>query len=149
MNNEKIEEILQRVSTRFNSGYNCAESVYVAGGEVIDKEAAPSVMTGFGGGLARHNSVCGAVTGAVAAIGLHCGRTDGADRETKDKVYALVSQFIAQFRDEFGSLTCTELCGCDLSTPEGVQTFVGNDTHRQVCTRFVTGAVQIIADMLD
>lgn len=143
-----IDAIRDRAAGRFNSGFNCAESVYMAGAELMGKSAAPSVMTGFGGGIARHDSVCGALVGGIAVIGLACGRTEGADRETKERAYEMAGRFFERFREELGSELCTRLCGYDFSTPEGVDGFVRNDVHSQICTQFVLKAVDLLAEVM-
>jgi C_GCAxxG_C_C family probable redox protein len=148
MTSESLQIILDRTEERFNSGYNCAESVFMAGAEMMGKDGPPSVMTGFGGGIARQASLCGALTGGIAAIGLACGRVERSDNEAKAKVYGLVSELFGRFRDEFGSELCPQVCGYDLSTPEGLQGFVQNDTHRKVCSRFVLWTVEILGELL-
>ena len=148
MGSVDVEAIKDRAVERFNSGYNCAEAVFMAGGEIVGKEASPSAMTGFGGGIARQGSVCGALTGAIAAIGLAAGRTEGSDLETKQQVYRSAGELFRRFREEFGSEHCTYLCGCDLSTQDGRDRFVREDVHHRVCVRFVSGTVELLAGIL-
>lgn len=145
---DRLDVIRDRASQRFNSGYNCAESVFLAGVEMLGKDVDCSVMTGFGGGMARLGGPCGALTGAAAAIGLACGRTIGSDAEAKQRAYQMVGMLFDAFRLEFGSEFCTELCGYDLSTPEGVKHFTENDTHRKVCTTFVLRAVELLSEVI-
>ena len=62
----------------YNGGLNCAESTLrcLIENEVIDAPIeAVRMMTGFGGGMQR-GSTCGAVIGAVAALGWVTGRTE-------------------------------------------------------------------------
>ena len=58
----------------FNQGLNCAQSVFCVfaqeGG--LSREKALLVASCFGGGM-RCGEVCGAVTGALMAIGLNFG----------------------------------------------------------------------------
>lgn len=57
----------------FNSGLNCAQSVFTAYAEEfnIDPELAISISCGFGGGMGRLQETCGAVTGAFMVLGMH------------------------------------------------------------------------------
>ena len=62
----------------FNSGLNCAESVLLTlSGRLAGKNSVsiiPRIATGFGGGVGRNGDICGALSGAVIAIGLALGR---------------------------------------------------------------------------
>lgn len=60
-------------------GYNCAETVLMAFVDEIGltEEQARRVGTNFGGGM-KSGSVCGAVTGAIAVLGM-LGITDPKD----------------------------------------------------------------------
>ena len=62
----------------YKGGLNCAETTLkcmIEDGVVDLPEEAVKMMSGFGGGMQR-GSICGAVTGAVAAIGSKTGRTE-------------------------------------------------------------------------
>jgi len=77
----------------------------------------PKLATGFGGGIARKGSVCGALVGSVMVIGMRFGRTIPGDKETAAKVYEKVRHFWDQFEKEFGSTVCYTLTGCNFDDP--------------------------------
>lgn len=81
------------------------------------------IATGFGAGMGRHGETCGALVGAVMALGLRYGREDGSDSEAKAKTYSKVDQLLCAFQKQFGTPTCRDLIGCDLRTPEGNERF--------------------------
>ena len=141
-------DIKQTAEERFRSGFNCAETTFMAGAEMLGKSVEPAVMTAFGAGMGRNGHMCGAITGAIAAIGVSCGRTDGKDKESKEKSYSMVSQFLSSFQSRYGNVGCSELCGYDLTTQDGIQSFVANDTHKSVCNGIVLGAIDILGDLL-
>jgi C_GCAxxG_C_C family probable redox protein len=89
----------------------------VAESKNIQSELIPKIASGFCGGIARTSGICGAVSGAVMAISIFCGR-DLPD-EPIDKAYVAVRKLIETFENKFGSTNCRELTGCDLSTEEG------------------------------
>ena len=65
-------------------GYNCAQTVLAACSELtgLDEKTALAISAGFGGGL-RSGEVCGAISGAVMAVGMDYLFTDGSDAESK------------------------------------------------------------------
>jgi C_GCAxxG_C_C family probable redox protein len=78
----------------------------------------PKLATGFGGGIGRKGSLCGAFTGSIMAIGMKVGRTDPKDKETVQKVYEKCQQFWNQFEKEFGINVCYNIIGAHLDNEE-------------------------------
>lgn len=139
-----------KAAETFNSGFNCAQSVLIQFCEEygLDSTTALKLATSFGGGMAHNAQTCGAVTGAIMAIGLKYGRTRVEDIEIKDKNYELVGKFMTEFKKSFGSLSCPELLGIDLSTPEGFAIQKEKGMTRQVCPKFVSGAARILEEII-
>lgn len=92
----------------YEQGYNCAESL-VYGANVawhlnLDENAC-HLMAGLGGGL-QVGDVCGALTGAVCALGCLIVKTKAHDcAELKPLTQAVVEQV----RQRLGSLRCEEI----------------------------------------
>lgn len=109
--------------------YNCCQSVLIPFCEVcgISEEAALRMGENFGSGM-RHGGTCGAVSGALMALGL-AGK--GAP-ETK--------LFIKQFREAFGRTTCDEL----LAQNDGAGV-----PRKQGCDGMVVWAVEEVERLLD
>lgn len=130
----------------FDSGYYCAESVLisVARERGISSPLIPAVATGFCGGLARTSGMCGALTGGVLALNMVYGRRE-PDRPVDDN-YTAVQSLVRDFRARFGSTTCTELLGCDLSTPEGLQEF-RDKRLRNRCRQFTAEAARMAGSL--
>ncbi len=128
--------------SRFLTGYNCAESVLMtmAEQEGIQSQLIPKMATPFGGGIAKHGSICGCVTGALMSIGLKFGRA--RHTEDREKTYSVSSSFLDAFEQKFGSLICYELIGCDFRTPEGQERWEQLKESR--CADFVKGTVEIL-----
>ena len=106
----------------FEEGYTCSQALLstysVKFG--LDREIALRIADGFGGGMGSMGETCGAVTGAFMVIGLKHGRTVVEDRDAHRKTNSLVNDFIRLFKHRNGSIVCRELLGCDISTPEGL-----------------------------
>jgi C_GCAxxG_C_C family probable redox protein len=118
----------------FDSGFNCAESVLLA--SVGKQKNVPRVATAFGGGMGRMGEVCGALTGALMAVGIKKGR-DEPETEKRDEVYRLVQTLFMDFHQKFGSILCRELTGCDLRTEEGKRKFSDEKIHYAKCHELV------------
>ena len=147
---KNMNKVIDRDLSYFRSGYNCAESVLLAIAKdalQINSDLIPKVATGFGGGISRQGYVCGAVSGAVMGFGLKYGRN--SPEELRAKTYNRVVEFSKQFQKRFGSIVCKELCGCDLSTIEGIRKFRDENVHQEKCSNFVSGAIEIFMGSID
>ncbi len=141
------ERTIQRSRALFDSGFYCAESVLMAVAEMrgVDSDLIPRIATGLCSGLARTGGLCGALSGAILALGLVAGR-DSAD-ESIEPVYRAVRQVIAQFEDAYGATTCGELTGCDLATDEGQRRF--RETRQcERCADYVGEAARFALEAL-
>ena len=130
----------------FDQSKNCAQAVAAAYAEDfgMDKATALSVAVGFGGGMGRAQEVCGAVSGAIMALGLRSNFKEEDGREKINAVYAQVHRFIEEFTKQKGTILCRDLLpGCDLSTEEGQKYFKENNL-REHCRGFVRLACEIL-----
>lgn len=97
----------------FKQGYNCAQAVFLAFGELtgMDETTAARLVSSFGGGMGRMREVCGAVSGALAVLGLVNGYSDPTDNAGKMRHYEDVREFAERFKTQTGSGTiiCREL----------------------------------------
>jgi C_GCAxxG_C_C family probable redox protein len=134
----------------FGCGFSCSQAVFSAYAEelALDKETALKISGAFGGGMAGMADTCGAVTGALMVIGLKYGKTKVDDDEAKKRTYALAGEFVARFKARHSSIVCRELLGCDISTPEGKQSFEDNKLKDARCRKFVREAAEILEEIL-
>lgn len=143
-----IEEEARRY---FNSGYNSAESVLLAlsmepmfRGRSLDL-LVPRVATGLGGGMARNGGACGALSGAVMAMGLALGRDDA--QASRDPCYPAVDRFLAEFQERFGSALCRDISRVDLKTEEGRRRY-RMMIHNEVCNPVVAWAARRTLELI-
>lgn len=131
------------------AGFNCSQAVFgaLAPGSGLEQETALKIAAAFGGGIARTGETCGAVTGALLAIGLKDGFS-APDPAAKERIYQLGRQFMARFNELHGSTRCRDLLGCDLSTPEGLAEARERGLFKNQCPLYVKDAVQIASEML-
>ena len=112
----------------------------------IENEIIPRIATCFAGGIGNTGAVCGAVAGAVMAIGLKKER--GNTMEEALRTLAVAQEFRRRFEAEMETINCRELTGADLSTPEGIEQFMGSDTPQKVCFPAVGAAYRLVVDLL-
>lgn len=112
---QQLEERVNRAVENFMAGYGCCQSVVAAFADLygLDDILAKKIAAGFGGGVGRMRMMCGAVSGIVMLVGLHCGQTEGSDREGKTACYKVVQELLAQSRKQNGSLICAEILGLE------------------------------------
>jgi C_GCAxxG_C_C family probable redox protein len=133
----------------FGEGFNCAQAALSPYAEAagMDASTALKIASPFGGGLGRTGGLCGAVSGALMALGALRG-TGSNDMADKGRDGELARDFMARFRRRNGSLICKDLLDCDIGTPEGWAEAQAKSFHTEVCPRFVGSAVEIVEEML-
>ena len=110
---QQLDERVARAVENFMAGYGCCQSVVAAFADLygLDDTLAKKIAAGFGGGVGRMRMMCGAVSGIVMLVGLHCGQTEGSDLEGKTACYKVVQELLEQSRQQNGSLICAEILG--------------------------------------
>jgi C_GCAxxG_C_C family probable redox protein len=123
----------------FRAGFNCSQSVFIpfARDSSLGEEAAARIASSFGAGMGRMQETCGAVTGALMALGLERGFEKADDQAGKDRALARTKEFIALFRAEFGTVLCKDLVDCDLNTDEGQKFHKDMNQRELICMRCV------------
>jgi C_GCAxxG_C_C family probable redox protein len=134
----------------FSQNYNCAQSVYAACATGVGMSEAQRLALGapFGGGVARQGEICGALTGALLALGEAEGGTMAADPVAgRNALYARAKQLIEAFREAHGAILCRELTGCSLDTEAGQRSFKERGLHQNLCTKLVAFAAEQVGKM--
>lgn len=107
-----VEERASQAEAYFRSGYNCAQSVYMAFSDLygMDPKMAGIISAPFGGGMGRLREVCGACTGMFLVAGL---QLPADEPSKKGDSYKMVQELAEEFKAENGSIICRELLGLD------------------------------------
>ena len=100
----------EKATALHGKGYNCAQSGLMSMGGVtgLNEATAASVACGFGGG-AGCRELCGALSGAIMAVGLKYGA------ENRPEVNAADREIVTAFRDKFGAVRCADLKAAKIS----------------------------------
>jgi C_GCAxxG_C_C family probable redox protein len=146
MGKAEIDETVKR----FGCDCNCAQTVLLTYGipEGVDEKTILRIATAFGSGVAEQGEVCGAVAGAIMAIGLKHGRTKRGDQEAAIKAYDLAGKFIEKFKERNKSIRCKDLLGYDISTPQGIKIAQEMQLAGELCPGFVKDAAEILEELL-
>lgn len=129
--------VAERAGELFNSGWNCAESVFLAIHDQISNGEPPvNLLTALGGGLGSRKT-CGALTGAAVALGLGYGRKI-PDKAAKRLAYAKANKLYRAFRESFHSTDCWELTDCEEN----------EEQRKRICTPVVKRAAELTATLL-
>lgn len=134
----------------FKEGFNCSQAVLspFAPELGLERETALRIAGTFGGGMGRLGEVCGAVTGALMALGLKYGCVDPKNAEGKEAAYRLVREFADRFIARHGAILCRDLLGCDIGTPEGRELAREKGLFANLCPQLVRDAAEIVEQML-
>jgi C_GCAxxG_C_C family probable redox protein len=125
---------------------HCAQAVLTAFGEELssgklDYDMLMKIASAFSGGIARMGNVCGALAGALLALGLKYGGPDST------KVNEVAVKLLKEFEALNGSIICRELIDQDLITDADVQKAFKTGAFKD-CPKFVEDAVVLVEKLL-
>ncbi len=132
----------EEISAKFAAGWHCAQCTLVPWADALgyDEEELLRMSAAFAGGMFRGDT-CGAVCGALMAIGLACGD----DQKLTEKK---ATEFQAAFTERFGSTICREILGYDLSVPGELEKARENGNMAERCPGFVRFASETLRELL-
>lgn len=128
----------QEIAREFMHGRNCAQCVFTAFAEEtgFDPDESDRIAAFFGGGMGM-SQTCGAVTGALMAIGLLEG---GAEQAT---------EFRAEFAARHGSCLCRDLIGVDFSDAEQARQARQSGALLERCPALVESACEMVLRIME
>jgi len=131
------------VASKFIAGDNCSQCVLTSWADELgyDEEELMRMASAFGGGMFRGDT-CGAITGALIALGLAFG-------DDSDLLHDKVAEFRKQFVERFGNLNCRDLVKYDFSIPGERDKAMAAGATIETCPALVCGALEILDDLLE
>ncbi|MFO7656610.1 MAG: C-GCAxxG-C-C family protein [Bacteroidales bacterium] len=136
----------QQATNYFNNSFNCAQSVFTvfATDYGISENDSLKIACAFGGGMGRQQLTCGAVTGALMAIGLEYGKGIDDEETKKKETYQKTKEFLEAFIKLNGSVNCKVLLdGLDMQRPEDYEKMVQMNIFNTKCKKYVEDATLI------
>ena len=152
MKKEEIEKRVEKAKELFHQGFNCSQSVFAACADIYgieDEALALRLSASFGGGIGRMRQTCGAACGMFMLAGLENGSAIEGDAEGKKQNYALVQSLAEKFKQENGSLICSELLGI-APKPQDPAPEARTEAYyrKRPCVEMVASAVRIYLESL-
>lgn len=155
MTKDQLHAMLdQRVEVIMSKSHNCAQSTFYAlseqfglGGDDILKALTPLP------GMAERGETCGAITGALMAMGLIYGRDNLEDWKKYRSSLIPTNKFCEQFQKELGSSLCCQIQesafgkSYNLMDPKELKEFQQAGATNK-CTRVVQKACRLAADII-
>lgn len=128
---------------------NCAQAVFstFAPDLGIDRISALKISFPFGGGLGRQGEICGAVAGALMALGLKYSNFSNPEENPKEVMYAKTVEFCQKFEAIHKSKLCRDLSGINSMDIEAWKKAGEEGVFTTLCPQFVATAAQILTEM--
>jgi C_GCAxxG_C_C family probable redox protein len=131
----------------FRNRFNCSQAVFTVFGKDhgLSEDDCLKISCAFGGGMGRQQHTCGAVTGALMALGLKYGKALNEPEEKKQKTYAVTREFFQRFTELNESVNCKVLLdGLDMNDPDDHKKIMDRKLFDLKCEKYVVDAVEII-----
>ncbi len=138
----------EKANAYHKRGFNCCQSVVAAFSDLtgLSEQACFDIGGGFGAG-AGTGELCGAITGAVMALGL-LTPVDAADPVgSKKRTVTLSKELQKRFSEKFGALRCQELLK-NKFTPDDTTPAARDMGLIGHCDIMIVTAVEIVEEML-
>jgi C_GCAxxG_C_C family probable redox protein len=121
-----------------NQKYNCAQAVACAFAEDfdIDPQLVFKLCEGFGLGMGCMNGTCGAISGAIAILGLKNSDGNLTAPSTKVSTYQLSKNLHERFKEKNNATICHELKG------------IANGIPLRSCAGCIEDAVEILEEII-
>ncbi len=132
----------EEIMAKFAAGGQCAQCTLVPWAEALgyDEDELMRMAAAFAGGMFRGDT-CGAVVGALMALGLAYGDDPALTAEK-------TAQFQAAFLERFGSTTCRDILGYDLSQPGELEKARESGRMLTACAEFVRFASETLQELM-
>jgi C_GCAxxG_C_C family probable redox protein len=146
------EKKQQLATATFQSGYNCAQSVLSTFSTHfgLERDSLLKLASPFGSGIAKTQETCGAVTGALMAIGLKYGKGVKGTEEDKQHSYALAQKLITEFSGIHGCTNCKKLMNdLDMNNASEMAKIKELDLFNINCINYIQTAVKLTNEILE
>ncbi len=144
-----METLGERAAQLHLEGFNCAQAVLLVLYKYLypdcENELIPKIAAGLGGGIGRCGKICGALTGAVLAVGIKYGVNE-INPDAKALSYAKTQVLLRKFEARHGDVNCRNLIKHDLSTAVGFEKAKEEKAFESICSHLIKS---VVADFIE
>lgn len=139
-----------QVADLFMRGQDCSQVVFsqFAHDFGISQEDANRITACFGGGSGI-GETCGAVIGALMAIGMKYGHSGPDDLEQRKVLMAKREAFIRKWNEKRSTCMCRDFLGHDITQPGEFEKVLEEGTMFSLCPELVLDAMEIFQEVTD
>ena len=103
-----MQNKIKQAEVLHQKGFNCAQAVGIPFAEELgmEKSLAAKALEGFGAGMGGREQACGALSGAIFAVGLKYADGDLENPSSKMQTYAIADEVCKAFTAHCGSAVC-------------------------------------------
>jgi C_GCAxxG_C_C family probable redox protein len=138
---EEAKKIMDEQKGSCSQAIFATYGVHLSSGK-LDYDTCMNIASGFGGGIASNGNVCGALTGAIMALGLKYG---GSMME--EKAFQAANTLLENFAKLYGSVLCRELIKYDLAAAEGLKEAFEKGVFDK-CPKYVEDVAEILETLI-
>ena len=133
----------------YNQGYDCAQCIVKAmeGKVEYDEATVMKAVSSMGMGLLE-GSICGAILGALAVIGLRYGNAS-PDPGSKGVIIIKRAQFLTEFKKKYNGLTCPEIMGLDVRKDEDNLRAFKEGIYDHFCPNMAANILEILERIIE
>ena len=139
----------EEVVRLYKEGYDCAQCILKAMIDRIDcdEETAMKTISSMSMGLLE-GSICGAVLGALAVIGIKYG---SASPDVSMRGISIIkrAQFLMEFKKRYDGLTCPEIMGLDVRKDEDNLRAHKEGVYEHFCPKVGACIIDILNDVIE
>ena len=145
-----MKDHLAETIVLFKSGFHCAQAVIAPFGEELglSRDTALKIASPFGGGMGGYGRTCGALTGAMLAVGLKYGTDQLSDPEAMKLCKDKTRELIETFERVHGTSICNELVGFDRSNMQGAELMAKIPFFHNTCPKFRETVITFLEEEL-
>ena len=127
---------------------SCSQAIFATYGEhltsgKVDYDTCMKIASAFSGGIARTGNICGALSGALMALGLKFNNS-----KNPNEINVVAEKFLNEFETLHGSTICRELINHDLITEADLKHAFETGAFDK-CEKYVEDAAIILEKLLD
>jgi C_GCAxxG_C_C family probable redox protein len=142
--NEERDKTAAQAAGLFEEGFHCSQAVLAACAGLFREEPPPpeltAAMAAFSGGMFGSGQTCGALSGALAAVGFALGKTTpkGENHKQMNRIGQEMVKEFARLTSEYGGMSCTDIAKVDWQDSEAVRRFrTDPNSTRRHCVHVV------------